>query len=309
MTAELQEKQEPAKSYPSSELVQKVIDNISPDIAEIDINGVKAAVIFVPKGMEVKSAKTIIDEYKIKPDRRTGTHTVHRVSSFIALFNRFKAPESVVFAEASITDNSINASLTGILDFHPATAVNTEASNGGHKLLYKFPISSMFAKWLKTNGEVMDQEEFAVFLEDHIGEISVASSIEKESMANLSAKFAEPLEILSLARELAIYSNETIEQSYKPSSGERKIKFSVQHKDSNNNEISIPDFFVITVPMFEAGEQQRIIVKLRYRKSSGRIVWFYELYRVDKMLEAAFDQTITEVEAGTEAPLFVGKSA
>ena len=297
--------------YPSSDLIDTILENQSPVILEVGIgDGPKGAAIFYPEGMHYKSAKDVIKDFQKVPERRIGTHTANRVESLIDLTNRFADQEtSVIFAEAKVTDNSIAASITSILDFHPKNEKNEDARNAQHKIFYNFPISSVFQKWLKTNCVVMSQADFAVFLEDHIGEIVSANSVEIERVQNLSPVFADPLDMLGLCRDLKIYAEEKLEESFRPSSGERKLKFSVVHKDASGNVLSIPDFFVINVPMFEAGADQRIMVKLRYRKQPTGAVFSYDLYRVDKMLEEAFNVAVEDVKRETQLPVFIGKAA
>lgn len=309
----------PTKHYPSPDLVDKVLENVAPQELTIKDGNTQATVLFVPNGMSVESAKKYINEFRKNPERRVGVHIASRLPSFVDLTKRFiednpEKGEAVIFGECEVSGNSIKANLTTILDFHPANPNNEDARNRGHKISYNFPISVQFKPWLEKNAKGMSQEDFALFLEEHLPEIVIATDEEKASINGLKPNFGEPLRILELSRDLVIYSSEEVVQTFKPSSGEREIKFSVTHKtgeakNATGTVANIPDFFVVRSPIFAGGADERILVRLRYRKVDGAVVWFYELYRLDKILNLAFDEAVKVVREQTKLPLYVGTAA
>ena len=99
---------------------------------------VKADYAVIPHGMEMKSLKPFLDEYRIKPDRRTGTAVADTLPSFIDIANRFKGVDSAVFARAKVSDTAIEASLTAVFNYHPAGGDNTLAQFSDHRAIYHF---------------------------------------------------------------------------------------------------------------------------------------------------------------------------
>lgn len=289
--------------------VGRMLDNIQPRMMDIAKGTTdQAQVIVVPVGMRLESAKHFLDQYKTKPDRRTGTEQADRLVSFIDLVNRFKSADSAIFAKGEITGSKLLASLTAILDYHAIGADNKAASYKAHRVSYKFPISKEFEFWFKHNGELMDQEGFALMLEERINEMVSASEEERNAIANLTPKFADPLEILKLSRDLVVYSSEKLQQSTKLSSGERTVKFTAEHADADGKPLSIPDFFVLNIPVFAGEAATRVLVRMRYRKAGEKVLWAYDIYRVDMVFEAAFDAAVDKVKKETEVALFMGES-
>lgn len=293
--------------------IQFVIDNLEPkkiDIKIPDESGVESAQLFVvPKNMEVINLKPLLDEYKKLPERRIGQHVADDLGTFIDITNRFKSPDSVVFAKADITDISIKASLTAILDFHPMGAENTATGHGDHRVLYQYPISKELKFWMSRNMTEFAQTAFAILLEERINEMVSATEEEKNAITNLKPNFADPITILELSRDLEIYSNERVKQAGKLQSGERKLEFTVEHVDAKGAPVTIPDFFILQIPIFDGGAEERIFVRLRYRKKGESVVWFYDLYRIDKVFEASFNVSLSEVQEKTGLPLYVGSAA
>lgn len=290
-------------------LAETVRENTAPEIKDIARGSTsEAEILLVPEGMRAESLKKYLDEYKEKPDRREGTISTTRVESFNEVVNRFKNKETVLFASAKVEDRSIAADITAIFDYHPAGDDVTKAENLKHRAVYNFPISKAFKNWLEMNTKAMTQLDFAYFLEKRLADLSSPTDADKALIEGLKPKWADPINMLELARDLEIYSSESFVSKQKTSSGEYELKFTNNHADANGKPLSIPDFFVVNIPVFEGGPRQRILSHLRYRKDGTTLVWFYELYNIDEMLAEAFEKACAEVKEAVKLPLIYGKA-
>jgi uncharacterized protein YfdQ (DUF2303 family) len=287
--------------------IAAMLENIKPQLQSVEVGTEKSAqVLLIPNGMKAEGIKKYLDEYKEKPDRRIGFHTADDIGAFIDITNRFKDEDSVIFAKATYSENSFKADFKTIFDFHNQGGNNTHARFGDHGVIYEFPISKEFSFWIGNNAKLMCQEEFSLMLEERVCEMASPTPEDSAKIANLKPKIADPIEVLELSRTLEIYSSDKINQAYKPQSGERSVKFTTEHSMANGAPVSIPDFFVISVPIFRGGDTVRVMVRLRYRKKEDKILWAYDLYRADNVFQEAFDDAILNVRAATELPLFLG---
>ena len=66
------------------------------------------------------------------------------------------------------------------------------------------------------------------------------------------------------------------------------------------------DRFQIGVPVFWGGEAYRVDARLRYRVKDGKLIFWYELIRDDKVLEAATTTMIEAIKLGTGQPTYFG---
>ncbi len=295
---------------PFSDLAETIKKNTAPKIEKAKAGDLKEAPFaIIPEGMKAESVKKYLEEYRERPERRKGTIKATRVKSFVEIVNRFKNKESVLFAGVSVGDQRIDANITAIFDYHPAGEKNEDADNCEHRAKYGFPISKAFKNWLEQNTSGMSQIDFAYFLEKRINELSAPTDADKALIEGLKPKFADPINMLELSRDLEIYSNESFVSRNKTSSGEMELKFTNQHIDGSGKPIKIPDFFVINVPVFEGGSNQRILAHLRYRKKDAQVIWFYELYNIDEMLHEAFETACEEVQKEVDIPLFHGSDS
>lgn len=140
-----------AKIDNTADMAKLVINNLEPRLlATKEDGGPSAEILLYPSTMKAESVRKMLDENRIVPQRRTGTHKADRLESFIDLTNRFKndvkasepaegdkAPaqsiqphnETVIFAKGKVGTNSIEASVETIFDFHPSNADNKDARN------------------------------------------------------------------------------------------------------------------------------------------------------------------------------------
>ncbi len=278
---------------------------LRPRIMEVSVpDGSTAEVLIVPRGFEVKSAKGLLDEYRTEPDRRRGTAELNNLASFINHVNRFKDEGSALFATKD------PAELLAVLDYHPqGKPADARPRFGSHRSSYKFPFSSEWQAWEAINKEVMSQQQFAEFIEDHIFDV-----VSPEKIGNLAQEFvdaaqvtlATPSRLLELSRGLTIREGSTLKNVQNLQSGEANMVFVTAHTDEAGAPLSIPSAFLIAIPVFENGDTYQLPVRLRYRVANGSVRWFFELYGNDRIFDNAFQEACDQAEEATELPLFMG---
>jgi len=119
-------------------------------------------VVDEPAGREVKSVKALLDEYLERPERLKTTAELTTAESFIDYMNRFKKPESAVFAGGTVK----SPEMLGMVDYH-GVGPNADPSFCEHIAKYTFPLSDPMTAWINATREgLKDQATFAVFLQD-----------------------------------------------------------------------------------------------------------------------------------------------
>jgi hypothetical protein len=290
-------------------------------------DGTTLQMLLHPSGKTLVNLEDHLDKLRARPKRRIGIHRALSLDSFIEIVNRFKDGNSAIFA----SNDPQKPSLTGIFDFHeagPAAETGKLARHGEHACLYAFPLSKEWQAWHKGNKSLMNQADFAAFIEDRIADVSMPDPVltgalnqriaggdfgEKtqieelaELLIRLNAKLATPAELVTLSRGLAIYENAVAKNIVNLQTGEAQIKFETAHVDEQGAPLNIPGYFLIAIPVFELGPLYQVAVRLRYRKQGGQLGWFYELYRIERVFDFAFQGACVEAAAQTEVPLYLG---
>lgn len=248
---------------------------------------------------------TAIWEHRQRPARRTGTATVMSLPAFYELVNRHKDEDSAIFADTDWR----KPSLTAVVDYHRRADADTahEPRHLGHRIHYAFPLSDPWQAWVEKNGELMEQEDFARFMEDHIGELAAPKPDEAERFEALfQAKIADPHEVMVLSRGLAVTVEAKSVRAVSLSSGEGQLVFEEVHQDQAGQKLTVPGLFMLALPVFFRGEAQRVPVRLRYRVRQGTIRWAYEVWRPDEFVTAAIDKALNAVAVETQLPIYEG---
>lgn len=300
-----------------------LLDNVPNPISEGDLlKRLKAAVVLAPKNLNRIDLAPVIEALRTQPDRREGIHIAHTLDSFAEITNRFKAENSAIFADLN------KSTFTTIFDFHPEGADNADARFGKHRAFYDLPFSKEWAAWTEQNGQPMQQHEFAEFIEDRIADVAMPSGnllgtitdaatggdfgdkSPSEQLAYLAkilgGRFAMPNELVALSRGLAIREGLQFRQAENINTGEQTIIFDSELQDGSGAPLQVPNLFLIAVPVYHAGVVYALAVRLRFRRQGKSLIWVYQMYRVDKALEHAFDESVIKAEEATGLPLYRG---
>ncbi len=137
------------------------------DLPEIDADGAPRMLV-MPRGMQAQSIKHLLDEYRDRPERRTGTATMTDLESFITWVNRFKDENSAIFVDRTPT----KPSLTAVIDYHEAgRESDADPRFCQHRAIYRFPLSEPWQAWAAIDGKPLSHADFAAWLEDRIGDV------------------------------------------------------------------------------------------------------------------------------------------
>jgi len=206
---------------------------------------------------------------------------------------------------------------------------------GRHRAHYAFPLAPEFMAWMSQNGQAMTQADFAVFLEERALDIDPppindgwftgqapapgddASPEERKRFefmdllrtmtARLKGEWAGPEKMMDLSRGLKVNEANKVEGKTNVSSGTGALVFVNEHTDEVGEPLKVPNLFLISIPVFKNGPRYLIPVRLRYRLQSGRVIWFYDTYRHDRVFDHAFDEAISRVQGETGLRVLVGQ--
>ncbi|GFE73470.1 DUF2303 family protein [Novosphingobium sp. TCA1] len=279
--------------------------------------GDEAPVVLTAKGATPLDPR-LWDEYRENPLFREGTAILTQLPSFIALTNRFKDPNSAIFA----VDDLEKPSLTAIFDYHPANidehgVVATErARPRRHKATYAFPLSKEWQAWFSKDGKAMSMGDFAAFLETHIVDVSddpvtawsdQAQAFAKANRATTPSSIATPTRLVDMSLSFRIYETAESCEAVNLTSGETQLSFVSEHRQADGKPVDFPKLFSIVIPIFaRSAVFYRIIARLRYRLANGKPVFWFELWRPDLTFEQAFNEALEQVAVETELPIYTG---
>lgn len=218
------------------------------------------------------------------PSRIIASPNFIEQASFINYVNRFKRGSTVIFAKP----NSWQPHMAAAIDYHePKTPLHNN-----HFATFKAQYDEWWKRWQAIDGQLIDQEKFAYFIEEMLPVIAEPDGADLLTMA----------QTLKVNRGVVFKTNRTLKD------GTVDIEFSEKDQTSSAGHVGVPDHIAIYCPIFLMRPAERVEAKLRYRVDKGEPLRF----RIDilnrKMIELdAFEQMRREVEAATEVATFLSE--
>lgn len=249
--------------------------------AEACINA-KEGVLY-QNGKVLREVMEAADQRADAPRRLKGTAIFAELDGFIAHVNRFKRPDTVVFA------NVVNVQLTAVLNYNGAGV----PAWGDHRSVYACPLSDAWKRWAEKDGKAFSQDDFGAFVEENAADLA---GPEGEDLAT-------PARLLETARNLIVRTKGSFERVVNPNTGE----FSLVNKlENESTSTRIPRGFVLGIPVFEAGAPYRVEARLRFALRDQRATFSYQLVQPVTILRHAFGEVRTRVAEATALPVWAG---
>lgn len=315
---------------PEADAVADIVKRLhNPQVIALGtVAGKSVDALVTPMGMMVTDLKAMRDAHRDHPERYQGTAELTTLQSLIDHARRFRTKDSALFGWPDAKEPT----LTTVLDYHQSreddNGTTAYAQFREHRGIHRFPLSDEWTAWTEVDGAPMDQVKFAEWIENRVGDLMAPPPnlvkpkkadaggdfgrlTPDEELANflllLGGDIASPSRMVELSRGLSLRAEQRVHQAFKLESGETQIQFTDEHTDEAGQPLKVPNLFLIAIPVFKDGEFYRIAARLRYRVRGGSIVWFFELYRHDRVFDHAFREACEKASQETGLPLFYGK--
>ena len=228
--------------------------------------------LIVPEGFKHIDLTDVIEKAGAAPRRKQGTVQLCDLASF-----------NVFVADQGNTDityiyaNPDARTLTAVLNDHAKLKNAAGAGWRDMRAVFQAELSREFSTWLKKDKAPMEQEEFAIFLEDNIADVCEPSG---ETLLAIALTLQAKTEVnFSSHRRL---DNGQVQLSYSETIEAR----------ATGGSIEIPREFTIGLRLFKNGDGYKVRARLKYRLMSGKVKFWYELDRAENAIEDAFQAYI-----------------
>lgn len=248
---------------------------------EVDVETVHH--VIVPEG--AKSLVFGLERFRPQPLRKQGAVTLHTGASLAAYVNEHKE-----LGGTRLYADVYSRTIVGVLNGH--AVASPDAGWGDHSARMQLRHTPEWEAWAALNGKLVGQVEFAEHVEDRLDDI------------------VEPAgaDLLELAKTFEAKTNISFRQATVLESGERQLEYveNIDARAGTQGKMTIPKEFVLGIAPFEGTQPYKVVARLRYRIGEGRLAIGYQLVKAEDVQRAAFDDTLTEVEAATELTAFRG---
>lgn len=225
------------------------------------------------------------------PRRKLAKVRLLDAESFIDYTKRHGSlADSTIWCVADYKNGKV--SFTSILNDHGEE--ESKANWRDHLAAFVPEFSEEWNRWNGHHGKPFTQPEFAAFIEDNLKDIAgVEGSPTGAQMLEMAVTFEanQDMRFKSAIR----LQNGGVQMSF------------VQDDDAQTlQKMSVFDRFSLGFPVFWNGDAYRLDARLRYRVRDGKLTFWFELIRQDKVLEAATQTLISQIREKTGTPFFFG---
>lgn len=236
-------------------------------ITATEANGLKKAFAVLPQG------HTAADLGKFLPPDEEATPVFATPEAFAGYVNRFKRPETAVF-------NSLKAgTITAIFDYH-------SVGKGGacdHTATYSPELSTEFKKWKAIiDGGFIGQQAFAEFLQEFGHTVTTPTE-------------AEIIDIVESVQATLNAEAKSVTRA-KDGSGGFGYQVKVTLKSGQSGELDIPDFLVVSMPIYTGGQSVDVRLKVQVRVTDGGIKFRFLAPKLEDLIRE-FNARAVEVVA------------
>jgi len=243
--------------------------------------------IAVPKNFELREIDT--EKFMPNPRRAKATAFFSDPASFLAYVKRHGNPGTVAWCE--FNPQTFKLTFTAVIDEHAPTVAGWRQ----HRASFTPDMSAEWKAWSGRDAKPFGQVEFAEWIEARADDIATANGLPTS------------LQMLTMATEFQANEERVLKSAVKLQSGGVRLNYIADPDAGTVEAMEMFKMFAIGIPVFQGGSAWSITARLKYRLASGKVSFFYELVRPDRVHEGAAKELIQQIGAGLESvPLLMG---
>ena len=226
------------------------------------------------------------------PRRKKANVVVQDADSFIEYTKRHGSlTDSTIWCIADYKAGKVD--FTAIINDHGEDP--TKADWRDHRAKFSPEFSEEWNRWNAKHKEPFTQGEFAAFIEDNLKDVvSVNDSPTGGQMLEMALTFEANQDM-------------RFKSAIRLQNGGVTMSFMQDDDAQTLQKMQVFDRFTLGFPVFWSGDAYQVDARLRYRVREGRLTFWFELIRQDKVLEAATKTLIGQIREKTGNPFFFGE--
>jgi len=243
--------------------------------------------VAVPNGFTMQA----IDNEKVlaSPRRAKASATFSDASSFIEYVKKHTQPGTTVWCE--FNPQTFSLLFNAVIDEHDRGLPGWRE----HRASFQPAMSAEWLAWKGANAKVFNQVGFAEWIEANADDIAAASGMPTS------------LQMLSMATEFQANEERVLKSSVKLQSGGVRLTYIADPDTGTTESMQMFERFAIGIPVFHDGSAWSITARLKYRMSAGKVSFFYELLRPDRVHQGAAKELIDQVRSLIGVPVLMGR--
>lgn len=245
-----------------------------------------APFIVVPEKYAVKSLESLL----LHPVRKSESVSVTDAGGFIAYMNLHAEDGTLVYAD--IDQISGTFKLVGVINDSSDDAPGWR----DHTITMDRKQSVEWGRWTSKNKSGMSQADFAAWIEDNLADIAATDGMPTGG------------DMLAMSLGFERTSEKRLKSKVNLQSGSFRLEYVDDEDKDTRTSMEVFSRFSIGIPVFEnSTSAYQIDARLKYRESSGKVAFWFELIRPDKAFRQAVEDEVKLIAAETGISVINGK--
>lgn len=221
-----------------------------------------------------------IESTLLRPVRKTGNPQFVRTESFTTYANEHKTDSTRIYVTGP-------QQFIAVLDHH-----GENPDWGQHRATLNLKLSPEWLLWTGSDKKKFGQREFGTLIEDNLYDIVEPASAE----------------LLEMVRQFEATSTVEFKSAERDDRGNFSISYvqTIVSRAGQKGQVELPRSFTLRIPAFEDEEPMPLLAKLRFDIGGGKLALWYELQKVQRILQDHTEAVIDSIIDKTQITPFYG---
>lgn len=235
--------------------------------------------------------KDSLEEFLAAPVRKRAKVSVSDSNGFAAYMIKHAEVGAMIYADVDTIKEQFT--LVGVLNDHS----NEIPGWRDHTCTLSRKRSVEWTRWASKNKAPMPQSEFAAWIEDNLADIAGVEGMPTGS------------DMLQMALGFERTSEKRLKSRINLQSGGFRLEYVDDEDKDTRTSMEVFSRFAIGIPVFDGSSAAyQIDARLKYRESSGKLSFWYELIRTDRVFRQAVEEEVSEISKATELIVINGSA-
>lgn len=231
--------------------------------------------------------QTLLD----KPLRKTGQVTMQDIDSFTSYVNAHRDQNfTSIYCDSNYSQS--NLIIKSIINDHGGMHDGQQWRD--HLVVYKPKLSEEWRRWSEKDRQHQSQLDLALFLEENLQDIPAVEG------------YPTGQQLLEMATSFQASQDLRFKSAIRLQNGGVNMNFIQDDDQQTITQMKLFEKIAIGIPVFWNGDAYQITARLRYRVKDGKLTFWYELIRKDKVFEDATNNLINKLKNSINVPFYFG---
>lgn len=245
--------------------------------------------ITAPDNYSIKSLEQLL----LKPVRKRAAVVVTDTPSFIFYVKKHGNKDAtVIYAEVNPVESRFK--LKAILDDHGTKPESTAWRD--HTCTLTPSQTVEWGRWNSQDKTRFNQSDFAAWLEDNLADIASVDGMPTGR------------DILEMSLAFVATADKRLRSKINLQSGGVQFEFVDDEDKGTRTKMKVFERFTLGLPVFDGSTSAyQVEARLKYREKEGRVVFWYELIRPDRVFKQAVIDEMTAIRDATKFNVISGQ--